>query len=129
MPLTTRAAKGSNLTPAEADAIITKVNTITSAIGGDGVANPAALEAALAAVRAPGGGGGASTYAALADKATANLPGINTPLANSLAGKQAVGSTCAPSWTARHRPPTGMPSTRSPACRRHWRQWRPTSPC
>ena len=38
-----------------------------------------------------GGGGGSSTYAALTDKATADLPTINTPLANALSGKIATG--------------------------------------
>lgn len=32
-----------------------------------------------------GGGGGATTYAALTDKASVNLPTVNTPLANALA--------------------------------------------
>ena len=36
-------------------------------------------------------GVGASTYAALTDKATADLPTINTPLANALSGKIATG--------------------------------------
>lgn len=37
-----------------------------------------------------GGGGGATTYAALTDKASVSLPTINTPLATALAGKQAT---------------------------------------
>ena len=35
-----------------------------------------------------GAGGGATTFAALTDKATADLPAINTPLASALSGKQ-----------------------------------------
>ena len=37
-----------------------------------------------------GGGGGSTTFAGLSDKVTADLPGINTPLANALSGKEAT---------------------------------------
>jgi hypothetical protein len=39
-----------------------------------------------------GGGGGSSTFAGLTDKATADLPVINTPLASALAGKETGGA-------------------------------------
>ena len=37
-----------------------------------------------------GGGGGSTTFVGLSDKATADLPGTNTPLANALSGKEAT---------------------------------------
>ena len=37
-----------------------------------------------------GGGGGSSTFAGLSDKATADIPGTNTPLANALGDKEAT---------------------------------------
>ena len=37
-----------------------------------------------------GGGGGSTTFAGLSDKATADLPGTNTPLANALGDKEAT---------------------------------------
>jgi hypothetical protein len=41
----------------------------------------------------PTGEGGVSTFAALTDKVTANLPTINTPLASALSGKAATSHT------------------------------------
>ena len=42
-----------------------------------------------------GAGGGATTFAALTDKATADLPAINAPLASALAAKEAAGAAAA----------------------------------
>jgi hypothetical protein len=36
------------------------------------------------------GSGGSSTFNGLSDKASVDLPGINTPLANALSGKETV---------------------------------------
>lgn len=56
---------------------------------GDGATAWNALEWAF---EEAGGGGGATAFADLTDKATANLPEINTPLASALAGKETAGA-------------------------------------
>jgi hypothetical protein len=57
--------------------------------------NAAPVAVSVSAAQGPateGGGSGVSTFAALTDKATADLPAINAPLSLALAGKQASGS-------------------------------------
>ena len=50
-----------------------------------------------------GAGGGATTFAALTDKATADLPAINGPLGTALAGKETSGAAAAAQAFSRQR--------------------------
>lgn len=61
-----------------------------------------------------GAGGGATTFAALTDKATADLPAINTPLASALSGKQPLDADLT-SWAGVTRAAGFDPFTATPS--------------